>query len=81
MKLFEKSQNRVIQNKKDSAYQKSHYLHHGDIIYNQAYATSFHQKIESVQYDSALAITDSKRGTSKERLYKELGLKTLEKRK
>ena len=40
-----------------------------DIIYDQAYTASLHQNIESVQYNSALAITSVIRGTSKERLY------------
>ena len=52
---------------------------YGDVIYDQT--ASFHQKIESVQYNSALAITGAIRGTSKEKLYHELGLETLEKRR
>ena len=56
-------------------------LDYGDIIYNQAYNVSFHQKLESVQYNSALAITGAIRGTSTEKLYNELGLETLEKRR
>ena len=57
------------------------HLDYGDVIYDQAYTASFHQKIESVQYNSALAITGTIRGTSKEKLYHELGLETLEKRR
>ena len=57
---------------------RSH-LDYGDIIYDQAYTASFHQKIESVQYNSALAITGAIRGTSKEKLHQELVLETLEK--
>ena len=34
-----------------------------DVIYNQVYNVSFHQKIESIQYN-ALAITEAIRGTS-----------------
>ena len=59
---------------------RSH-LDYGDIIYGQAYAASFHRKIESVQYNSALAITGAIRGTSKEKLYHELGLESFEKRR
>ena len=55
------------------------HLDYGDVIYDQAYTTSFHQKIESVQYNSALAITGAIRGTSKEKLYHELGLNPLKK--
>ena len=57
------------------------HLDYGDIIYDQAYTSSFHQKIESVLYNSALAITGAVRGTSKEKFYQELGLETLEKRR
>ena len=56
------------------------HLDYGDIIYDQAYI-SFHQKLESIQYNSALAITGAIRGTSTEKLYNELGLETLEKRR
>ena len=51
------------------------------IIYNQAFNVSFHQKLESIKYNSALTITDAIRGTSTEKLYDELGLETLEKRR
>ena len=57
------------------------HLDYGDVIYDQAYPVSFHQKIESVQYNSALAITGAIRGTSKEKIYHELGLESLEKRR
>ena len=57
------------------------HLDYGDIIYDQAYNASFHQKLDSIQYNAALAITGAIRGTSKEKLYDELGLETLEKRR
>ena len=57
------------------------HLDYGDVIYGQAYNVSFHQKLKSIQYNSALAITGAIRGTSAERLYNELGLETLEKRR
>ena len=57
------------------------HLDYGDIIYDQAYNVSFHQKLESVQYNSALAITGAIRGTSTEKPYNELGLETPEKRR
>ena len=41
-------------------------LDYGDIIYDRAYNTSFHQNIESIQYSAALAITGAVRGTSRE---------------
>ena len=57
------------------------HLDYKDIIYDQAYNVSFHQKLESIQYNSALAITSAIRGTSTEKLHNELALKTLEKRR
>ena len=38
---------------------------YGDIMYDQAYAASFYQKVESVLENSALHITGAIRGTSK----------------
>lgn len=40
----------------------------GDIIYDKAYSNSFHQKTESVQYNAALAIAASIRGSPREKL-------------
>ena len=34
-------------------------LDYGDIVYDRAYNTSFHQNIESIQYNAALAITSA----------------------
>ena len=58
-----------------------HHIDYGDIIYYLEYNVSFHQKLESIQYNSVLAITSAIRGTSTEKLYNELGLETLEKRR
>ena len=55
--------------------------YYGDIIYEKAYNLSFHQKIESVQYSACLAITGAIRGTSKEKLYDEPGLISLQLRR
>ena len=60
---------------------KSFIRPHQDITYDQAYNVSFHQKLESIQYNSALAIMGAIRGTSLEKLFNELGLETLEKRR
>ena len=54
------------------------HLDYGDIIYDQAYNTSFHQKLELLQYNACLAITGAIRGTSREKLYEELGLESLQ---
>ena len=42
---------------------------------------SFCKKIESVQYNAALAITGTIKGTSRVKVYKELGLETLKTRR
>ena len=57
------------------------HLDYGDIIYDQAFNNSFHQKIESLQYNAALAITGAIRGTSREKIYQELGLESLQQRR
>ena len=53
-------------------------LHYGDVIYDQHYNNSFHQKLELIQYNAALAITGAIRVSSREKLYKELGLASLQ---
>ena len=61
-------------------FHKTH-LGYADIIYNQAYNLSFHQKLESIQYKAALALTGEVRATSREKLYQELGLESLQLRR
>ena len=56
------------------------HLDYGDVIYDQHYNNSFHQKLESIQYNAALAITGAIRGSSREKLYQELGLESLKQR-
>ena len=57
------------------------HLDYADIIYDQAYNKSFQQKLELLQYDACLAITGAIRGTSREKLYEELGLESLQLRR
>ena len=52
-----------------------------EMIYDQPNLSSLANKIESVQHDAALAITDAIRGTSKEKLYQELGFESLKDRR
>ena len=59
---------------------KSH-LDLADIIYDQPNNQTLSDKIESVQYNAALAITGVIRGTSKVKLYQELGLEFLKERR
>ena len=56
------------------------HLYYGYIIYDQAYNASFQQKGESIQYNAAVAITGTIRGTSKEKLFEELDLESLQHR-
>ena len=57
------------------------HLDYGDIIYDRPNNDSFVKKLESVQYNAALAITGAIRGTSKDRIYQELGLESLSDRR
>ena len=56
-------------------------LHYVDIIYDQAYNSVFHDKLESIQYNACLAITGAIRGTATEKIYQELGLESLKPRR
>ena len=62
------------------AFVRTH-LDYGDILYDQAYKASFHQKLEKIQYNACTAITGAIRGTSKEKIYRELGFESLESRR
>ena len=53
------------------------HLDYGDIIYDQPNNQAFSNKLEAVQYNAALAITGAIRGTSKTKIYQELGLESL----
>ena len=55
-------------------------LDFADVIYDQACNSSFHEKLESIQYNACLEITGAIRGTSSEKLYQELALKSLKSR-
>ena len=52
-------------------------LDYGDIIYDQPNNESFTQKIERIQYNAALEITDVTKETSQDKLYNELGFESL----
>ena len=56
-------------------------IDYGDIIYDQPQNESFCEKLESVQYKAALAITGAIQGTSREKIYQELGLESLKSRR
>ena len=59
----------------------SFHLDYGDIIYDRAYNTSFHQNIESIQYNASLAIAGAVRGFSREKLCQKLGVESLPERR
>ena len=48
------------------------------ILYDQPNNNSLCQKIETTQYNAALAIIDAIKATSQIKLYNELGLESLE---
>ena len=53
------------------------HLDYGDILYDKLNNENFQDKIEKVQYRACLAITGAIQGTSKEKIYDELGLHSL----
>ena len=57
------------------------HLDYGDVIFDQVYNKSFHESLESLQCNASLAITGVIRVTSKEKLYQELGLESLQHRR
>ena len=57
------------------------HLDYGDIIYDYPGNATFAQKLESVQYNACLAITGCFRGSSREKLYSELGIESLSDRR
>jgi hypothetical protein len=57
------------------------HLDYSDIIYDRPNVDTFKSKVESVQYNAALAITGAIRGTSMEKLFDEIGLEYLSDRR
>ena len=55
-------------------------LHYGDIIYDQPHNVSFCEKLKSVQYKAALAITGAIQRTSCNKIYEE-GIESLKSRR
>ena len=56
-------------------------IDYGDIIYDQPQNDSFSEKLESIQYKAALAITGAIQGTLCDKIYQELGLESLKSRR
>ena len=57
------------------------HLDYGDTVYDQPNNSSLSEKIESLQYNAALAITGTINGSFKEKLYQELGFESLKDRR
>ena len=56
-------------------------LDYGDILYDKPNIENFQNKLEKIQYRACLAITGAIQGTSRIKLYDELGLHSLIKRR
>ena len=54
---------------------------YSDAVCDQPSNDAFSNKLEAVQYNAALAITGAIKGTSREKLYQELGLEYLQQRR
>ena len=57
------------------------HLDYGDLIYDQPNNESFCQQIESAQYNASVAIAVGIKGTSRLKLYNEIGLEPLKSRR
>ena len=51
---------------------------YGDILYDQAFNMSFHQKIKSILYNTYFDISGAVQGTSKYKIYQELGFESIQ---
>ena len=56
-------------------------IDYGNTIHDQPQNESFSEKLESVQYKAALAITGAVQGTSCDKIYQELGLESIKSRR
>ena len=56
-------------------------LDYGDIFYDRAFNESFHNNLETIQYNAATALIEAIRGTSSEKLFQELGLESSKSRR
>ena len=57
------------------------HLDYCDVIYDKPRNEKFIDTLESIQYNATLAITGAIKGTSKEKLYNEIGLEYLRDRR
>ena len=54
------------------------HLDYRDVIYDKILNELWHKKLESAQYNAALAITGAIRGTNTVKFYQEMGLESLQ---
>ena len=54
------------------------HLDYSDIIYDEAFNETFHQKLESIQYSACVALSEAIRGSSREKIYHQLGMESLQ---
>ena len=54
------------------------HLDYDDMIYDEAYNERFHQELKSFQYNACLALSGAISGSSTEKRYHELSLKSLQ---
>ena len=54
------------------------HLDYGDIIYDEAFNETFHQKLGSIQYSACVALSEAIRGSSREKIYHQLGMESLQ---
>ena len=57
------------------------HLDYANVIFDKPNNITFSNRIESAQYNAALAITGTIRGTSKKKLCHELGFETMKERR
>ena len=58
------------------AFVKPH-LDYVDVLYDRTYNSIFHEKLKSIQYNSYLVLTGAISGSSKEKIYQELGFESI----
>ena len=57
------------------------HLDYEDVIYDETYNETFYQELESIQCNACLALSRAVTGSSREKLYHELGLESLQRRR
>ena len=53
------------------------HLDYGDIVYDWVFHKSFHKKLESIQYNAAIAITGALKGTFSEKFFSRIRIRIL----